>query len=224
MQIVFVHIPKTAGTSVREALFRARPNAANLCDYGPDHPITSPLVKALRYAPGGDLRRLHAALARAPAFTLSGHVKAKPFGRVFGVSRLMTVLREPVERVVSNYRHYLRRGVFCGSVTAFARQPEIRNVQARFTRPLGLGQWLFVARQDRLEHDMAELSQLLDARIVLERVNAAPDGRLDISSSDRRVIEALNAEDLELFESCRALHARADRAIPDPPAWDAPAA
>jgi hypothetical protein len=215
LQIVFVHIPKTAGTAVREALFRARPKAANLCDYGPDNPITSPLVMALRYGPGGDPRRLQAALTKTPAFTLSGHVKAKPFGRAFGPSRLMTVLRDPVERVVSNYRHLQRRGVFDGSLVEFARRPEIRNVQARFTRPYGLGDWLFVARQDRLEADMAELSDILGARIAPERVNVDPTGPAQITATEQRLIEGLNQEDLELLESCRRFRDRDIRA-PEP--------
>ena len=215
---MFVHIPKTAGTAVREALFRARPGAANLCDYGPDNPITSPLVKALRYAPGGELRRLCAVLAKAPAFTLSGHIKAKPFGRAFGPSRLMTVLRDPVERVASNYRHYLRRGQFAGSLEAFARQPEIRNVQARYTRPFALADWLLVARQDRMDADMAELSDMLGVRVALERVNVDPDGAAQIGADERRLIESLNAEDLELFESCQALGVRSGKP------WRGPAA
>jgi hypothetical protein len=216
LQIVFVHIPKTAGTAVREALFRARPGVANLCDYGPDSPITSPLVSALRYAPGGELRRLCAALAKAPAFTLCGHLKAKPFGRAFGPSTLMTVLRDPVQRVASNYRHYLRRGQFAGSLEAFARQPEIRNVQARYIRPFALADWLFVARQDRLDADMAELSEMLGASVALEKVNVDPDGATQISADERRLIESLNAEDMELIETCRALRTRSDQPSRDP--------
>jgi hypothetical protein len=205
VQIVFVHIPKTAGTAVREALFRARPGAANLCDYGPDHPQTSPLVKALRYGPDGDLRRLKTSLDRADAYTLAGHMKAKPVGRVFGPERLATVLRDPVERVVSNWRLYRRRGLFEGSLLEFARLPEIRNVQFRYTRPYQPWQWLFMARQDCLEADMAELSLRLGTEIRVERLNAAPEGPMEIAPFERRQIEALNGEDLELFESRRGL-------------------
>jgi hypothetical protein len=202
LQIVFVHIPKTAGTAVREALFRARPHALNLCDYGPGHPLTSPLVKALRHDPGGDLRQLSAALERAPAYTLCGHLKAKPLGKAFGIHRLVTVLREPVERVVSNWRLCRRRGEFDGSLYEFARRPENRNLQARYTRPFGFDHWLFVARQDRLATDMAELSRRLGVALELEQVNAAPGPAPAIPAGDRRLIETLNVEDMELFESC----------------------
>ena len=202
MQIVFVHIPKTAGTAVREALFRARPGAANLCDYGPDHPLTSPLVRTLRYAADGDLRRLKTALDPNPAFTLAGHVKARPFGEMFGPSSLVTVVREPVARVASNYRLYRRRGLFEGSLLDFARLPLIQNVQFRYTRPFRPSQYLMMARQDRLDADMARLSRRLGVAIRLERVNVDPDGPAEISAAERREIEALNGDDLELFESC----------------------
>jgi hypothetical protein len=203
LQIVFVHIPKTAGTAVREALFRARPSALNLCDYGPDHPLTSPLVRALRHAPDGDLSRLRAALDRTPAYALCGHVKAKPLGRAFGGRRLMTVLRNPVERVVSNWRLCLRRGAFAGPLAEFAHRPENCNLQARYMRPYPLERWLFVARQDRLAADIAAFSQMLGATLKLEQVNVAP-GPCDVAASERRLLETLNAADMELFESCRA--------------------
>ena len=84
MQIVFVHIPKTAGTAVREALFRARPEAANLCDYGADHPATNELVKQLIYSPGSGPNQLRTVLAPTPAWTLAGQrgkgVKVADFG------------------------------------------------------------------------------------------------------------------------------------------------
>ena len=202
MQIVFVHIPKTGGTSVREALFRARPDAVNLCDYGADHASTSPLIKLLRYGPDADLRRLRDILEDKPAYTLCGHIKAGTFGPTFGAARLLTVLRDPVDRVVSNYRQCFRRREFAGSLMEFARRPDVRNAQFRFTHPYRLDQWLFVARLERLAADMAEFAQILDAPILVDRANVAPEGPAEISAAERREILALNEHDAELYESC----------------------
>ena len=214
LQLIFVHIPKTGGSALREALFRARPWAANLGDYGPAHPATSLLVNELRYGPGGSLARLGAALESVPAFSLCGHIKAKPYIGVFGASRLITILRDPVERVISNYRHMLRRRQFVGSLVEFARLPQERNVQARCVGVVPLKRWLFVARQERLAADVRDLSRLVDAEIRLERVNQAPCGpEPEIDSHQRRIILGLNELDAELYETVR----RPDPRIAHPP-------
>ena len=206
LQLIFVHIPKTGGTALREALFRARPWAANLCDYGPANPVTSPLVRELRYGPDGGLPRLGGVLENVPAFSLSGHCKSKPYAGVFGAARLITILRDPVERVISNYRHQLRRRRFSGTVLQFARQVDERNVQARYVGAIGLEQWLFVARQERLGADMKALSQVLGAGITLERVNQAPaEPKLEVGPLERRLILALNELDAELYEAAARL-------------------
>jgi hypothetical protein len=49
---------------------------------------------------------------------------------------------------------------------------------------------------------MAELSRRVGAAIRPLRLNAAPDDRAELGAAVRRAIEALNAEDVELFESC----------------------
>jgi hypothetical protein len=216
LHIVFVHTPKTAGSSLREALFRARPEALNLCDYGPDSAYTSAMVRAFRYHAGDDLPALRDALLNVEAFTLCGHFKSKVYARTFGPAPLITVLREPVERVISHYRHALRRREFEGSLLEFAVLPQNRDVQARHVGSVPLERWLWIGRQDRLRKDARRLSQMIGARVEPELVNAAPGPGIEISSIERRVIAALNERDGLLFETAADLGGRAGAAAAAP--------
>jgi hypothetical protein len=207
-RLVFVHIPKTGGSAVREALRRAAPAAEHVWDYGRDKGTTSDLVKQLKYAPGGSVDALGRRLAAIPDLVFCGHIRAADFAGALGVGAFFTVLRDPVERVISHYHHNLRNSRFSGSLADFAAAPRHRNVQARLVGGTSVRDWLFVARQHRLAADLAELSDLIGRRIELEVVNVTPPQlKRTVSAADRDLIRQLNALDVELFEGVSELAA-----------------
>lgn len=100
---VFVHVPKTAGSSLRAELARRLPPDANITI---DHATA---------AEGGFHAQMDAAveafLAAAPEKGIrfaSGHILGRHVKRIRTAlpgTRFVTLLREPVARVVSDYRH-----------------------------------------------------------------------------------------------------------------------
>lgn len=125
----FIHIPKTAGSTVRRVLRR---------EYGSRHcDIKVPKRKrgGHRWADAEDLalaRRLYPRLAGICGHrvtTFSGLQEAEPSLRFF------TFLREPTSRFISNFYH-VRRGDPAGStiehLRAFCREPGRRNVMTRW--------------------------------------------------------------------------------------------
>lgn len=95
----FVHIPKTAGSSVSVELGGVRPPYVNIgIDYGRDagqHDVA--LNRTLEIAAATSLMTARSASGHVPAKFLSPIVKAKPDARFF------TILRDPVQRVISDY-------------------------------------------------------------------------------------------------------------------------
>ena len=209
-----MHIPKTGGTALREALFRAAPEALRLCDYGADSPATSPLVRELCYGEDGDVRRLRAAVADRPQVVLWGHFKSGRYAALRPEFRVATVLRDPAERVVSNYLHLLTRGRVEGSLLAYARQPEQRDVQARFVGPKGLRRFAHVGVQAQLQATAEVLSDWLGRPIRLERLNVGSAGpSCEIGPTLRRELLLLNPRDEALYREALDRAGSADRAV-----------
>jgi hypothetical protein len=99
---LFVHVPKTAGTSLRAELARLlRPDANIVVDYtDTDRSFHERMDEAVArfLAPGP---------ARPPRFA-SGHILERHVRRISAArpgTRLVTFLRDPVARVVSDYRY-----------------------------------------------------------------------------------------------------------------------
>jgi len=96
---VFVHVPKTAGTSFRTAMEDSFGLEAMAFDYGPDSPKTSPLVRDLVYREDNP-ERLWSELQAGGVRILSGHVRAERYVRYCDPENIMVFLRDPIQRLV----------------------------------------------------------------------------------------------------------------------------
>lgn len=90
VKAVFVHIPKTAGTSFRDALCRG---------FGEEHVSPAFGASHLTESEATALRRYQ---------IICGHISMVDAWRLFPDAALLTILRDPVERSLSWY-HYARR-------------------------------------------------------------------------------------------------------------------
>ncbi len=128
---VFVHIPKTAGTSFRTALEDSLGLEAMAFDYGPDSPKTSPVVKRYAYdEPDPD--RLWEELTAAGVRILSGHVFAGRYLRYCGPENILVFLRDPIQRLVSEFLHFRRHNGYTGSFHEFSHDPAFIDRQKRY--------------------------------------------------------------------------------------------
>lgn len=140
-RIIFLHIPKTAGTSIRSAFERVLD----------DDQILS-LYPATEWAHDPDDLAGIPLEVRARSRLVIGHVKFGIAEHFPGRSVYATVLRDPVDRVLSSYylheraiendgpRNDLQRAIAAGEIDlrAFAENPGNRNVQTRFVAGLGV--------------------------------------------------------------------------------------
>jgi len=102
--IIFVHVPKTGGTSVRKAAAEQFGESAMLYDYGPDAPITSPIVRELIYESNEPERLAEWIRANGVEF-LSGHFEVDRYRTLLPEADLVTWVRNPVDRVRSQHQH-----------------------------------------------------------------------------------------------------------------------
>ena len=197
--LVSVHIPKCAGTSFRHIL----------------HEVFGPRLW-LNY--GTIFVRAQAQLDLVPPgiACIHGHFFADAFDDVLPQRSLITWLRHPVERVVSNYHHFLRspdmRDDCCRvlherklSLTQFAELDWMRNEATRYMAGKSLSDFAFVGIAERFTASLALLARQLDwpTGFGPRRDNVNPERageRYPLSTGEFDRIAALNSEDLQTYE------------------------
>ena len=123
--IVFVHIPKTGGTSIRMAAAEYFGEDAVLYDYGPAQK-TSPIVRELKYEleRPDDLARW---IKDNQIAFLSGHFRYEQYAALLPDATFVTWVRDPVERIRSLYNHRTRHYDETSKLKDFVRKPRNCN-------------------------------------------------------------------------------------------------
>jgi Galactose-3-O-sulfotransferase len=242
--VIFLHIGKTAGWTLRQVLYRnVRPELVMRVRPPPDRPrgfLNEEPLRAFASLPEGE---------RARPRLLVSHM-------IFGIhesvprpSTYITLLRDPVARTISQYAHVLRtthhrlhRAAVSGELTleryvCGGEALEVDNGQARAlagdaSTPFGQcsEELLEAALGNLAGHvSVAGLTERFDETLVMlgaefgwrnlyyVRTNTAPAGqRLSVSDADRRMIEERNRLDCELY---RVVSDRFQARIDDEPGF-----
>lgn len=219
LELISIHIPKTAGTSFRNTLKSVYGNEAVV---RLDIELEKPEVRVNEQP--YDQRQL-------PPWTrvAHGHFAYPLLQKHFDLPQrdipLITWLRDPVERVISNYYYLSKRlaeeldepskGLNIllkmeRQLMEYARDPLSCNRMSRFLQGVPLEQFQFVGIQDHYSEDLKHLSKILDWPAYDEFVHNRTGKSYDeVTDQQREEIRALNEEDVRLYE--RALELREKR-------------
>jgi len=171
--LFFVHIPKTAGTSLRLALEDALGKDFISYDYGPESPVTDVDIKRLGY-PVADMFRLERVLARKHCRLVAGHVHAARYMPMMSVLRTFTFIRNPVDQLISHYEHHVRNYGYNEPLSAFIKKPGVRQIATRMLKGVPLEAIGFVGVTEQYSASLALLSQRFDLAIPVRYDNRNP--------------------------------------------------
>ena len=195
--ILSLHIPKTAGVSIRNVLKE---------HYGPGFvlwywQITDAWGQVCADVPGG-------------ATCVHGHFRAEQLSARFPAARLMTWVRDPVERVVSSYYHRRRdpdwQHPVCQelhrrnlTLLQYAALPAVRNEMCNFVGGKQAEEFFFIGVVEEFELSFARMCGLLGMPPVAARHdNANParqEPRYDLEPGVRQELAELNSDDVALY-------------------------
>jgi hypothetical protein len=217
LQIIYIHIPKTAGSTMLR-LFRV-----NYKDSEIVHVKRSLFNKNPETAPA----KLLLNSIKPQTKVLHGHFTFNELHLVidkYPDAKLITFLRQPVDRVISNYTFFKKR-ILTGKVekdqkhrinehlTTYAQLPKSRNRMHTFLDGLKLDELYFIGLVETFESDCKKLFQSLNLNI--ETIPFANKNMLirasdlSVSGNEIKELEKLNQKDILLYRKVLKLRSLA---------------
>ena len=126
---LFAHLPKTAGTSFRDSLLNVFGDSL-YCDYGSDPTTNQEVLDYIHQR--NDFFEFGSFLADLnKLICLSGHYPIKKYCPFFYMRNVILFLRDPIQRVISQYEHAKRVDSITESLESYCSKPNHMNLQSR---------------------------------------------------------------------------------------------
>ena len=210
LPILFLHIPKTAGTSFCSAAEKTKSIPAVLRDYGPQEKGNSRDLHEACYILESP-ERVRSILESRTDYLLSGHFNAARYLEFFYPYEVVTFVREPVERIMSSFEYARRKGGYAGNLEDFVSEQGRINLQSQQILPLSTEHLGFIGITDKFEQSINLLNQMYRLRLKTQYSNSNPGKKLrqkyKITDSQRALIQQYNQQDRDVYERANMLMA-----------------
>ncbi len=147
---------------------------------------------------------------------IHGHFKFKEIAdlKIHPSTKIITWLRDPVERVISNYSFFKKRISLAPedkelqlrkneSILDYAKMEESKNRMSKFMDGLDINEFFYIGITENFDIDIHELSRKLNwKQFTVPRINDNAEFKSalpSISSETRKILAELNSVDMELY-------------------------
>lgn len=194
-----VHIPKTAGTSFRYVL-QKNESVRMLYDYGKESPESTPALVEINPMK----LTLESEIFDADKFNfICGHISYGKYAHCIPPGSVVSIVRNPIERVVSEYQHLKRHEGYAGGFAEFSTEPFQQNKQWRMLRGVDQKPSALIGLTSHYRYFVEVFSNKLGLPMESIAVNQAPDsdaeGRINIPPGEIKAAYLYNKQDVDFF-------------------------
>lgn len=198
--IIYLHIPKTAGTSFRLSAEQYFGPGQVLNDYGEKSPSTSEDIRASVYS-NSDVKALRKAGLQKNFLT--GHFILAKYREIFPDSPVVSFFRDPIDRVISEFIHFSSHYNFEGTLKDFYSKSHFQNRQTHAMSGALPTELDFFGITEQYEESLSLFNRRYGTKFPLAKLNTGrySGGTKDLASpEDIEQIKRLNQQDIELYE------------------------
>ncbi len=193
-----VHIPKTAGTSLRWALEKYFGKSQIILDYGLHSDVTSDVVRKHLYNEDDSKgpQSLFEEVSCRAIRVLVGHFPLQRYSDVFGAKNIITFVRDPLVRICSEFLHRTNNKTFTGTFSEFVQRPGYRNLQSRLLE--GGSADVFIGVTEHYTESLQRINRFTCWDLKTGKKNVGRRG------GGQKLAEKLSEHELDLFYKMNA--------------------
>ena len=207
--ILFVHIPKTAGTSFRIAGREYFSKKNTFLDYGKNSGETSEVILDFFYEKD-DLYQLSKALHNRERSFLSGHFHVSKYMHIYDAQNTITFVREPIEQVLSHYKHHVRDLNYQDTIETFIKEKRFKNIQSRMLGAKPLALYGFIGLTEEYAKSIELINDHCGTSFQVYTANTSASlgsAEIELDEETIALIKKENKLDIEMYEKAKLIFA-----------------
>ena len=209
--ILFIHIPKTAGTSFRIAAQEYFGKENTFFDYSPHDDNTSKLVRELIYTEK-DLYKFYSTVSQGEHSFMSGHFPTARYAALYDTFNVVTFVREPVAQILSHYNHYKNLHGYEKDLRDFVKEVRFRDIQTKNLHQKDLAFYGFIGITEEYNTSIDLFNSIYGTKLEYKHINVKNEDSLHTEDIDKKTIDLirrLNAKDIALYDTvCQQFEVR----------------
>ncbi|MDQ7084457.1 MAG: sulfotransferase family 2 domain-containing protein [Sulfurovum sp.] len=205
--ILFIHIPKTAGTSFRVSAQEYYEENEIFYDYSPHAKETSPSIVEMIYESKDFYGFYSKVLSPLDKSFLSGHFHSTKYGALYDTLNVVSFVRNPIEQVISHYNHYKNRHGYTESFSIFIQESRFCNLQSKLLASKPIGMYGLLAITEEYDTAILLFNRLYNTKLESQYINRKSKDALHSSELEDEIItliERLNSKDMIFYKKVQA--------------------